>query len=114
QNVVFAGAIPEAEKVDYYNLADAFVMPGRGEGFGIVYLEALACGVPVVGSILDGSKEALLDGKLGQLVNPNDPASIRNGITQALASTKNASIDLGMFSHSHFQGCVHKILQGIS
>ena len=40
--VIFAGHISEAEKVDHYRLADVFVMPGWGEGFGIVYLEALA------------------------------------------------------------------------
>jgi asparagine synthase (glutamine-hydrolysing) len=114
QNVEFAGAISEAEKVDYYNLADAFVMPGRGEGFGIVYLEAMACGVPVVGSTLDGSREALLDGKLGQLVNPNDPTSVMSGITEALAHEKNAALDLRNFSPSHFQGDVHRILEGIS
>src|ERR1051326_7987759 len=40
-HVVFAGYIPEEEKAAHYRLADAFVMPGRGEGFGIVYLEAM-------------------------------------------------------------------------
>jgi len=49
--VVFTGFIPEAEKADHYRLADAFVMPGRGEGFGFVFLEALACGIPAVGKI---------------------------------------------------------------
>jgi phosphatidyl-myo-inositol dimannoside synthase len=39
-HVVFAGYIPESEKAEHYRLADAYVMPGRGEGFGIVYLEA--------------------------------------------------------------------------
>ena len=57
--VVFAGYVSETEKADHYRLADAFVMPGRGEGFGIVYLEALACGVPVVASSLDASREAV-------------------------------------------------------
>jgi phosphatidyl-myo-inositol dimannoside synthase len=57
--VVFAGYIPESEKADHYRLADAYVMPGRGEGFGIVYLEALACGVPVVASQVDGGREAV-------------------------------------------------------
>src|SRR5439155_2564410 len=70
--VVFTGFIPEALKADYYRLADAYVMPSRGEGFGIVFLEAMACGIPVMGSRLDGSREALLDGELGVLVNPDD------------------------------------------
>jgi hypothetical protein len=54
-----------------YNSADAYVMPSYGEGFGIVFLEALACGVPVIGSKVDGSREALLDGQLGRPVDPN-------------------------------------------
>ena len=48
--VIFAGQIPDAEKADHYRLADAFVMAGRGEGFGFVFLEAMACGLPVVAS----------------------------------------------------------------
>jgi phosphatidyl-myo-inositol dimannoside synthase len=82
--VVFAGYVPEAEKSDHYRLADAFVMPGRGEGFGIVYLEALACGIPVVASSADASQEAVLDGELGAVVDPDDPADLRRGILDAL------------------------------
>ena len=74
--VVFAGFIPEAEKADHYRLADAYVMPGRGEGFGFVFLEAMACGIPVVGSRLDGSREALRQGDLGILVDPDRPDDI--------------------------------------
>jgi phosphatidylinositol alpha-1,6-mannosyltransferase len=60
-------------------------MPGRGEGFGIVYLEALACGVPVVASQVDGSQEAVREGALGILVDPNDAEDIKRGILEALA-----------------------------
>jgi phosphatidylinositol alpha-1,6-mannosyltransferase len=67
-----------------HTLADVFAMPGRGEGFGFVFLEAMACGVPAVGSDVDGSREALRDGALGELVDPRDPVSIRNGIQRAL------------------------------
>jgi glycosyltransferase involved in cell wall biosynthesis len=61
-NVVFSGYVAESEKVAHYNLADVYVMPSFGEGFGIVLIEAAACGVPVVGSWADGSCKALLDG----------------------------------------------------
>jgi phosphatidyl-myo-inositol dimannoside synthase len=50
RQIIFAGKIPEHEKVSHYCLADAYVMPSHGEGFGIVFLEALACGVPVIGA----------------------------------------------------------------
>jgi phosphatidyl-myo-inositol dimannoside synthase len=83
-NVVFAGRIPESEKVAHYNLADAYVMPSRGEGFGIVLIEAAACGIPVVGSSIDGSGEALLEGRLGRLIDPRDPAELIDAIVTAL------------------------------
>lgn len=82
--VVFAGRIPESEKVAHYNLADLYVMPSSGEGFGIVLIEAAACGVPIVGSRADGSKEALLDGELGRLVNPGEPRELIEDTTSIL------------------------------
>jgi phosphatidyl-myo-inositol dimannoside synthase len=109
--VVFAGRIAEERKADYYRLADAFVMPGRGEGFGIVYLEALASGVPVVGSILDGSRDALLDGRLGILVNPDDPEDVVRGIAGALASPRGVVPSLlAEFSGRRFEERVHELL----
>ena len=82
--VVFAGFVKEIEKADHFRLADVFAMPGRGEGFGFVFLEAMACGVPVVGSAIDGSRDALQDGALGELVDPGDQNSVREGIQRAL------------------------------
>jgi phosphatidyl-myo-inositol dimannoside synthase len=68
--IIFAGRITEAEKVAHYNLADIYVMPSHGEGFGIALIEAAACGIPIVGSSVDGSRDALLDGQLGRMVDP--------------------------------------------
>jgi glycosyltransferase involved in cell wall biosynthesis len=83
-NVVFAGHIAEAEKVAHYNLADLYVMPSSGEGFGIVLIEAAACGIPVIGSRIDGSREALLDGKLGRLVDPRSAKELMKAIVDGL------------------------------
>lgn len=83
--VVFTGLFAEDDKPDLYNLADVYVMPSRGEGFGFVFLEAMACGVPVIGSRTDGGREALLDGELGTLVDPDDPEEVRDAIVAALA-----------------------------
>lgn len=101
-NVIFAGFISEAEKADYLRLADVFALPGRGEGFGIVYLEAMACGIPVVGSRLDGSREALRDGELGELVDPEDLQSVQQGILRALARPKSVPAGLTYFSWPAF------------
>jgi glycosyltransferase involved in cell wall biosynthesis len=113
--VVFAGRVEEAEKADHYRLADAFVMPGRGEGFGIVYLEALACGVPVVGSLLDGSRDALLEGRLGVLVDPGDRDDLLRGLRQALAAPKGSvPALLSEFSERRFVERLHAILDSVA
>ncbi len=83
-HVVFAGRITELEKVMHYNLADVYVMPSAGEGFGIVLIEAAACGLPIVGSLTDGSREALLNGRLGYLVDPDNQPELLEAITSAL------------------------------
>jgi len=112
--VVFAGFIPEAEKADHYRLADAFVMPGRGEGFGFVFLEALACGIPVVGSKLDGSREALRGGALGVLVDPRRPDEIQAGVLKALHQPSGViPPGLDYFSFENFARRCHEILRQV-
>ena len=103
ERVVFAGFVPEAEKADYYRLADAYVMPSRGEGFGIVFLEALACGVPVMASRVDGGCEALSNGDWGCLVDPSNPADIVRGVLETLNRGRgNVQEGLGYYSRSAF------------
>jgi asparagine synthase (glutamine-hydrolysing) len=101
--VKFTGFVDESRKADYYRLADAYVMPSRGEGFGIVFLEALASGLPVMGSSLDGSREALLEGKLGELVDPADTEAVYDGILRTLARGKGVPGGLGHFSADAFR-----------
>ena len=60
-------------------------MPSKGEGFGIVFLEALSCGKPVLAGNKDGSVDALLNGKLGTLVDPDDPAEIAEALIRILS-----------------------------
>ncbi|MCS3700206.1 glycosyltransferase involved in cell wall biosynthesis [Salinibacter ruber] len=107
---VFAGYVPEEEKADHYRLADAFVMPGRGEGFGIAYLEALACGVPVVASSADASQEAVLDGELGTVVDPSDPGDIKSGILTALDESPGVPDRLRYFSVDRFRERWHRVV----
>ena len=112
--VIFTGFIPESEKADYYRLADAYVMPSRGEGFGFVFLEAMACGIPVVASKVDGGKEALLDGRLGILVNPLAPEEIRQGILDALKLPSGvAPAGIEYFSLNQFEKRLRTIIDQI-
>ncbi len=85
EHVIFAGYVSDEELPDFYNLCDVYVMPSKGEGFGIVFLEALACGKPVIAGNQDGARDALLDGKLGLLVSPNLVAEIAEAILKLLA-----------------------------
>jgi glycosyltransferase involved in cell wall biosynthesis len=85
--VTLAGFVPDDELCDHYNLCDVFAMPSKGEGFGIVYLEALACGKPTVGGNQDGAIDALCQGELGALVNPDDVEAIAKTLLQVLQGT---------------------------
>jgi glycosyltransferase involved in cell wall biosynthesis len=85
--VTLAGFVPDEQLCDYYNLCDVFAMPSKREGFGIVYLEALACGKPVLAGNQDGAIDALCHGKLGSLINPDDVEEIAQTIIQILQGT---------------------------
>ncbi len=83
-HVLFTGFLPDSEVMDHYRLADAFIMPSKKEGFGLVFIEAMACGTPAIGGNLDGSPEALRPGELGYTTNPDDSDAIVETITQVL------------------------------
>jgi phosphatidylinositol alpha-1,6-mannosyltransferase len=84
KSVQFTGLVPQEELPDYFRLADVFVMPSSGEGFGIVFLEAMASGVWVIGGSQDGSRDALCDGALGTLVDPENCEELASAILAAL------------------------------
>ncbi len=114
EHVIFAGYVPESEKADYYRLADVFVMPSSGEGFGIVFLEAMACGIPVIAGNDDGAQEALRGGSLGALVDPGNTRELTSAIEQALAKDERVVPNgLDYFSAERFEERVHSILRNI-
>jgi len=82
--VTLTGFIPDNELCDHYNLCDVFAMPSKREGFGIVYLEALACGKPSLGGNQDGAIDALCNGELGALVDPDNIEEIAQTLIQIL------------------------------
>ncbi|HYN80868.1 MAG TPA: glycosyltransferase family 4 protein [Gemmatimonadaceae bacterium] len=110
-HVRFAGYVDEAEKRDYYRLANVFVMPSRLEGFGYVFLEALAVGVPVIASKIDGSREALRNGTWGLLVDPARPdelvAAIRSALLDPVVPPRS---ELEYFSTASFEKRCHEAL----
>lgn len=86
RNVQFVGQVSADELPDYYRLANAFVMPSTGEGFGIVFVEAIASGIDAIGGNKDGTLDALSDGVLGATIDPDDPAELASAICATLAN----------------------------
>lgn len=70
--VLLPGRLAEDELADHFRLASVFALPSEKEGFGIVFLEALGCGRPVMAGNRDGSRDPLADGRFGLLVDPDD------------------------------------------
>lgn len=86
----FLGRVPDEELVDLYRASDVFVMPSWSEGFGFVFIEALACGLPVVAGSVDGSVDALAGGQLGLLVDPFAIDQIAAAVSAHLSGTSPA------------------------
>ena len=114
-HTVFTGYVREEDKLDLYRLADLFVMPSRMEGFGYVFLEALAAGVPVVASSIDGSREAVRGGAWGSLADPNDRDDILNAIRTSLREPKlPPREELEYFSKKRFRVRVWKVVDQVA
>ena len=94
-SVIFTGRVAHESLPAYYRLGDIFAAPCRSrygglevEGLGIVYLEASACGVPVIAGKSGGAPDAVLDGKTGLLVNGRDQHEISGALIKLLADEK--------------------------
>lgn len=101
EHVVFTGGVPGDELPAHHAMADVFAMPcrtrGAGldvEGLGIVYLEASACGVPVVAGRSGGAPETVLDGETGSVVDGWDLGGITAAVGDLLADPRRAA-DMG-------------------
>lgn len=111
---IMPGYITEEEKADHYRLADVYVMPSYGEGFGFVLLEAMACGIPVIASESDGTREAVRNGKLGKVVDPKNPDQLKEAIMKTLMEPKEIPEGLDYFSFKHFSQRLHRIISQIT
>ena len=74
--MILAGYVADSELTDHYQMSDLFIMPSKGEGFGIVFLEAMVCGLSVIAGNKDGSVDALKNGDLGMLIDPDNQTEI--------------------------------------
>jgi phosphatidylinositol alpha-1,6-mannosyltransferase len=85
RHVHFLSGLSYAEIAACYTACEVFAMPSRGEGFGLVYLEAMACGKPVIGGAHGGAPEVIEDGKTGFLVQHDDAAQLATSLQTLLA-----------------------------
>jgi glycosyltransferase involved in cell wall biosynthesis len=95
EKVFFTGRLPLSDLIDSYRHCGVFCMPSQvdrhentfwsGEGFGIVYIEAAACGRPVIASMDGGAPETIIPGESGLLVDPRSVESIVQGIVYIMS-----------------------------
>jgi phosphatidyl-myo-inositol dimannoside synthase len=85
RHVHFLSGLSYAELAACYAHCEMFALPSKGEGFGLVYLEAMACGKPVIGGAHGGAPEVIDDGKTGYLVPHGDAAQLATAIETLLA-----------------------------
>jgi len=82
--VTFIGKVPNEKVPQYIAASDVFVLPSLSEGFGIVLLEAMACGLPIVATNVGGIPEIVQDGENGFLVEPENPEGIAQKVLTLL------------------------------
>lgn len=114
ERIRFPGYISEADKINLYRMADVMSLVGRGEGFGIVLLEAMGCGATVIASKRDASAEVVLDGKFGFVADPDDLENLKETLERALSGDHH--FDQGfrdMYSETAFRSTFHRHLDRI-
>jgi len=99
ERVRFLGAVGPQRLAEAYRMADLFVMPSTGEGFGIAFLEAMASGTPALGLSATGARDALADGELGTVVSEDD---LSDAIARLLAMPSPASDALSRAARARF------------
>ncbi|MBD1392911.1 glycosyltransferase family 4 protein [Mucilaginibacter glaciei] len=114
-HVTLTGFIDEGELADHFLLADAFVLPSKKEGFGIVFIEALACGLPVICGDADGSLDAILNGELGTAVNADDSdelaACIKKLLSEPLTIEKRRALQSNCLKQFNENAYIDKLEQ---
>jgi phosphatidylinositol alpha-1,6-mannosyltransferase len=115
--VILTGFLNEHELPDHFVMADLFILPSKKEGFGIVFIEALACGLPVVCGNVDGSMDAIRNGELGKAINPDDldemETTLCNCLTEVLTADKRKALQgqcLDYFSEDAYKDKLQKLL----
>lgn len=83
--VRFHGVVSESALQAHYAQASLFIMPSRAEGFGFVFLEAMAHGLPVIGGNVDATPEVIVDGETGLLIDPTSVEAVIEAVSRLLS-----------------------------
>ena len=116
--VIFTGFVPDAEMPYHFTLADCFIMPSEKEGFGIVFIEAMFYGLPVIAGNKDGSVDALCNGELGTIINSDNLEEISHAIKMVLDHP--GAFEPGQkklrehFSYEWYKRKLHQCLQSLT
>jgi D-inositol-3-phosphate glycosyltransferase len=99
-NVRFVAPQPHDQLADFYRAADVCIVPSRAESFGLVALEAAACGTPVVAASVGGLRSLVDDGSTGFLVEGRDPAAYAAPVATLLDNPELAA-EIGATASAH-------------
>ena len=118
KHIIFTGFIADEELAAHYALADCYIMPSKKEGFGIVFIEAMYYGKPVIAGNKDGSVDALKNGEFGLLVDPDSREEITAAIEKVI-SHKSAYIPreeevLDKFGYPVYKQNLWKIIEALN
>jgi len=119
--VRFVGRVDDSELERWYRWADVFVLPSTKEGFGVVYLEAWAHGLPVVAARAGGAAEVVENGQTGLLVEPESPQAVveallrlgRDGELRARLGSAGREVVEARYTHAHFRDRLAEILESL-
>jgi phosphatidylinositol alpha-1,6-mannosyltransferase len=101
EHIVFRGFVPEEDMPKVWNETMVFAMPSRRDGFGLVYIEAMRQGVPVIASVHDGAQEINRDGVTGYNVDLDKPDELPERIIYLLKNPDRAAT-LGRNAQNHW------------
>lgn len=91
EHVTFRGFVDDGQLAALYSAASVFAMPSRGEGFGLVFLEAMRAGLPCVAARNTAAAEVIVDGETGLLVDPDDASDLARALDTLLADRELAA-----------------------
>lgn len=111
EKVILLGSFPGDQLTLWMNACDVFVLPSLSESFGVVQIEALACGKPVVATRNGGSEEVIMSDEYGLLVEPANPDELAEGIMMALNREWNRGEILKHVEHFAWSNVVEDIVK---